>query len=971
MAVSPGPGGAKFCCSTGTGACCTEVKDSSGTYVLGLPGVGIGVSSSGDFASNFLQSASSYEVPFPDFQTGASGAGDWNARYSAMYYSMTSTISGSTNMTAWEQTCGTGTTGGCSGVTPSGQYFCPVELAIAGTYPNARYFSLANYDEHYTNAQHIADFDIDAAATADTNPFLPPNDWAAATYVVPVSMGTVPGGLGGGNSTLSGCQITPAEQDNLLDGTQRHPAADWNTDVLGAPGTNFPPESHNADNPEHGNPSPAGSIHVRAYLSPKYACTGSVGSSLSCTLPSGSYFPNGSNVYTYFLVRDTYTGCAYTANYVSGEGNILATGTSTPVAPQFMAESTNWQDTTQMSYHLAATAWTPQLCYANGAPSVSAPFANMLAWTRTANHVAGQAPDDAYLSAPISTAVLQNVISGAACSYPSDGNGCAIRLRFKVPPMPNMPCASGTSCPLPSASDLRYESLTFGYMPSSGGATSMLADIDGENPAVTGPDSYSIVSLADPAFTAAENANYYVTLIVNVNPNVTLPVGIAYGPGTSGGYTVASAPILQGAGPVQPLTNYLEPPQTQLHYYTAWVNTFSGGSADPYLVLDLTQFGDFWDTSSTTKPDPYSACSLNSTGAVVCTSPLILTLRSTMLGNDFTCSAFSVPYNAAEYTNYASSDGYSGGGFMGPYVPLVDYIAVGALTEAAQNGGCGTPGYAACPDALPPPPALQAGDLPSQGSCRQFPVSATGQSIFPLGNGASSSIQALFPVQYWPNTNPNGSGTQPPQLNCSSAGSGSAAFTPQMDFSATEFTTQAMISTEPGYGTPSPCSYEDTLSGGANSNPCIQVIKQEVQDSSQYQPPLPLTIVGAGFGYLSGLPWAGTSPPNVVVSDDDASHGGLNPWSTNGATGSLGNCQVYISDWTDSTISLLVGLPQSIENGAHTVLSPLTDMSPSSFFQVAPASTCPVARLDNINVTVTNPQQSANPPARWRRQPAS
>jgi hypothetical protein len=574
-----------------------------------------------------------------------------------------------------------------------------------------------------------------------------------------------------------------------------------------------------------------------------------------------------------------------------------------------------------------------------------------VAWARTANHAAGQAPDDAYLSAPISNTVLQNIISGAACGYTSDGNGCAMRFRFKLPPMPNMPCAPGTSCPLPSGSDLRYMSLTFGYVPP-GGTTSMLADIDGENPAVTGPDSYSIVSLADPAFAAAANASGYVTLIVNVNPNLigysggvpVSPVGIAYHSASSGGYTVTSAPILQGAGPVQPLSNHLEGTPSQRHYYTAWVNSFSGGSADPYIVLDLTQFGDFWDTAS--NDDTNAACTKNS-GTVLCNSPLILTLRSTMLGNDFACSAFSVPYNTAEYTNYASSDGYSGGGFMGPYVPMVDYIAVGALTESAQTG-CGTPGHAACPDALPPPPALQAGDLPSQESCGQFPVNAvSGTPIFPQNNSANSSMQALFPTQYWPNT--NGGTTLPPNLNCSS---GSSTFTPEIDYVGTEFTIQAMISGEPGYSsnpttTPSPCASVDTAVGSSNSNPCMQVIKQKLQDANTYQPPLPLTIIGSGFGYLAGLPWAGTNPPYVLIQDVTAN------WSTN--DGNVGNCQVYISDWTDTSISLLLGLPQSVENGAGTQVSPLTEMSPASFFQSAPAGTCPVAALDKINVTVTNP----------------
>ena len=86
----------------------------------------------------------------------------------------------------------------------------------------------------------------------------------------------------------------------------------------------------------------------------------------------------------------------------------------------------------------------------------------------------------------------------------------------------------------------------------SGGTTSILADIDGENPAVTGPDSYSIVSLADSAFTQAQNANGYVTLIVNVNPNLigysggvpVSPIGIAYDSTTSNGYTVGSTSVL-------------------------------------------------------------------------------------------------------------------------------------------------------------------------------------------------------------------------------------------------------------------------------------------------------------------------------------------------------------------------------------------------------------------------------------------
>jgi hypothetical protein len=60
---------------------------------------------------------------------------------------------------------------------------------------------------------------------------------------------------------------------------------------------------------------------------------------------------------------------------------------------------------------------------------------------------------------------------------------------------------------------------------------------------------------------------------------------------------------------------------------------------------------------------------------------------------------------------------------------------------------------------------------------------------------------------------------------------GSSAFTPQIDFVATEFATQAMTAGEPGYSSnptriPSPCSYTDAASGSGNSNPCIQTIAQ-------------------------------------------------------------------------------------------------------------------------------------------------
>lgn len=119
--------------------------------------------------------------------------------------------------------------------------------------------------------------------------------------------------------------------------------------------------SHNVDNPSHTNPNPAGSIHVRAYLSPPYGGSnclpGNVGTNLACTLQPGSYFPgsatSGNSPYgnTYFLVPAT-------GQFLS-EVECQLNGNGTPC----------WQDTSQMTLHTNATAWTPQLCYANGDPA--------------------------------------------------------------------------------------------------------------------------------------------------------------------------------------------------------------------------------------------------------------------------------------------------------------------------------------------------------------------------------------------------------------------------------------------------------------------------------------------------------------------------------------------------------------------------------------------------------------------------
>jgi hypothetical protein len=73
---------------------------------------------------------------------------------------------------------------------------CPVEIVIVGNFPDTRYFSVTDNDQHYTAAQHLADLDIDpaeASSGAAGNPFgLNQVNTGSQSYVVPVSLGYVP-----------------------------------------------------------------------------------------------------------------------------------------------------------------------------------------------------------------------------------------------------------------------------------------------------------------------------------------------------------------------------------------------------------------------------------------------------------------------------------------------------------------------------------------------------------------------------------------------------------------------------------------------------------------------------------------------------------------------------------------------------------------------------------------------------------
>jgi hypothetical protein len=169
------------------------------------------------------------------------------------------------------------------------------ELVIVGTFPDARYFSITNDDMHYSNAQHLADFTIDPVGSPGdsySNPFTTiVNGYTSGQwYLAPVSLGAIP------VPTNSACKIDPFEGDNLLDATQRHTSADWNTVIQGSENGEPPSGTHIVDTPLHlsaggtdaDGENMAGEIVVRTYL-------------VSNTLFT----------HPYVILRDVASGCAY------------------------------------------------------------------------------------------------------------------------------------------------------------------------------------------------------------------------------------------------------------------------------------------------------------------------------------------------------------------------------------------------------------------------------------------------------------------------------------------------------------------------------------------------------------------------------------------------------------------------------------------------------------------------------------
>jgi hypothetical protein len=246
---------------------------------------------------------------------------------------------------------------------------------------------------------------------------------------------------------------------------------------------------------------------------------------------------------------------------------------------------------------------------------------------------------------------------------------------------------------------------------------------------------------------------------------------------------------------------------------------------------------------------------------------------------------------------------------MGPYVPLVSYPVIAKLHHPAQ-----TPAL---------PPAAQCGKLPSGPPG----YNATGLS-FP-------SSEVTWPT-YWPHSSPS---NVPNPLNCTPSTALSTAIT----FMVTPQTAEV-----------SP----------ACTSSCTDVVAWENQPAIG-QAPLPVTIVGTGFGNLPDiLPFAVQSSPYIEIRDGGEGPGG-SAWDTN----SSATCQIYVANWTDTSISLVANLPIEAYNlylnpGTPSVfLSPLSDVSPLTFFSPNAYNMqgCPVVTGDTLKISVANAQGGGTP----------
>jgi hypothetical protein len=417
---------------------------------------------SGNFFSNFYNPC--YTLSFAIGKGENGQEGDLNALYNKLYYKVDSRY----------------------------------QLIVVGSFPNARYFSVSDYDEHSALSQSITDTNIVPLAAKGINPYHTGTAFVAGQqYAIPINFGGVPGTL------EKGCMMNGFNVDvNALDGTERHQGMNWNAD----PGffAAYPSVAlHVVDTPQHTNPNTAGVLLIRSYI--------------DITTLSFATEPH-------VIVRDVASGCALPASYVLNTLQIVTDNSAT---------GNTWLNQTQVQDHyFYANSYQPSLCWGINRSS-------QLNWLRGPEYTAGANSDASYIYGYVPAGVPANLAAA----------GEVMRLRFRVPTTPPIPCTN--ACSRSGTEQMRYTSLSFQI-----------------------PGGITLASLADSAFT--QDPNGYVTLIVGTG--ATIPSWIT----PANGYTLLD---------LTSLSNYLQLNELALRDILPSSSFNCAGQIVPYKTGDATAAG--------------------------------------------------------------------------------------------------------------------------------------------------------------------------------------------------------------------------------------------------------------------------------------------------------------------------------------------------------------------------------------------
>lgn len=285
------------------------------------------------------------------------------------------------------------------------------QLILLGEYPQARYFSISVDDNHLATTGWFSDARIKPLSQDYRNPYLPGELFQEdQLYALTIDLG---GTEPPRNHIAPGCGMGSLNfRANVIDATKRHPGISWNG-VEGLP-PKLPPH-------DDLGPNSAGDIAVREGLRQ------ADGGALQLSIPI-------------VLVRDLSTGCAVPVNQVVNDSS------EPPTPDQILTRSldagSSWMDTAQITAHNTyRDRLTPRMVYEVNAAAQSL-------WFRSDQYIPTSNPDTAYLLTKVSAAQVQWLT----------GQHGFMRIRFRLPVTPSLPCAG---CTLNRSQELRYWSLSF------------------------------------------------------------------------------------------------------------------------------------------------------------------------------------------------------------------------------------------------------------------------------------------------------------------------------------------------------------------------------------------------------------------------------------------------------------------------------------------------------------------------------